>query len=51
MLNDELEWDQLLILTKAKVEPELPEDLLVIMLRKNAFLAEFINHYDLQIEL
>ena len=46
-----MSWDERIIYKKNKREPELPEDCLFILLKKNPLLETFINHFDLQLGL
>lgn len=43
-------WDEELIKYKHKPQPELPEDILYILLEKNPKLADLIERYDLSLE-
>lgn len=44
------DWTEELITFKYKPQPELPEDILFMMLKKYPNLQQFIEKYDLQLE-
>ena len=44
-------WDTEIIFSRKKqLKPELPEDILYIMLQRNKHLEELINRFDLKLE-
>jgi len=45
------EWVDELIFKPYKPKPELPEDVLFLMLKKQPLLQDLINHFELQMEL
>ena len=46
----EAEWWEEIIFAKREPEMELPEDILIYMMRKNPLLEELISKYDLDLE-
>ena len=44
------EWWEEIIFAKREPEMELPEDILIYMMRKNPLLEELISKYDLDLE-
>ena len=47
---ENMEWDEELIFRPRKVEMELAEDVIVMMMKKQPMLQELIDHFDLEME-
>ena len=47
---DDLPWDEALTRSPYKPQPELPEDVLFLMMKKQPKLADLINHFNLEME-
>lgn len=51
MMDDcELSWDEALALKPYKPDMELPEDVAVMFMRKNRYLQELMDKWDLDLE-
>lgn len=50
MLDEWLEWDEILALQGYEIPMELPEDLLFYFAKKNPYLLELMETHSLEIE-